>query len=216
MTSIEIIPMNCPCCGAVLSIPKGLTYLTCNYCQSQLHFFHTPSISSLQLISDKIVGVKNDAEIISAELTYTRLKKELNKLINLRDALYYMVAAVQVASADYYWNDHDLDYQMPSGFKIFAEVTMDNIYYGKPGSPSKPFFTETSFLEKKERLKSTFIEEDFKFLIRKFLNEPDKCHQSKKKLAIEKYISRIEELIKVNREIEVKAEQISEIKSLLP
>ncbi|HOJ19853.1 MAG TPA: hypothetical protein PLT92_14910, partial [Ignavibacteriaceae bacterium] len=86
----------------------------------------------------------------------------------------------------------------------------------KPGSPKRGLFSgEPDSLKIKSQLMNLFSIEDLKILLCDVKTGALNFTKEKEKLAIEKYIGRIEELIIVNTEIEEKRKQISTIKERL-
>lgn len=213
MENPSIIALNCPKCGATLSIPKGITYLTCNYCHSKLNLFQNDSIVALQMVSEQVAAVKEDTDIIASELTLKRLKKELNNLIDDQNSLIYAVAHVSITSDR---DDDNLNAYIPERFRVFAIYTIEGLYNEKPGTTRRSIFSKAPNTSDRRRwLDQLFSEEDFKLMIEKFNVEKVEYKKTKKNLAIEKYISQIHDLISINQKIEQKRNQISDIKSKL-
>lgn len=214
MDSPEIIALNCPKCGATLSIPKGLTTLTCNYCHSKLTLFQNDSVSALQMVSEKVAAVKEDTDIIASELTLKRLKKELSHLLDDQNSLIYAIARVKLR-----W-DSDGDYHIgayiPESFKVFAAYAIKGIYDGKPGAIKRSMFSKPpDSSDRYKWMQTVFSEDDFKSLLEKLDTEKEQYKNKKKNLAIEKFINQIQELIEINRQIETKRKQVSETKAKL-
>ena len=214
MDSPEIIALNCPKCGATLSIPKGLTTLTCNYCHSKLTLFQNDSISALQLVSEKVAAVKEDTDIIASELTLKRLKKELSRLLDEQNSLLTAIAIVNPG-----W-DQDGDYQIgayiPESFQVYTRYTIEGIYTEKPGVTKRSLFSKKpDYTDRKKWMRTSFSEDDFRLLIEKLNADKERYKNQKKNLAIEKFINQIQELIEINRQIEAKSKQVSETKAKL-
>ena len=205
MENSDILSLKCPQCGATLDMPQEQKYLTCNYCKSKL------------LISGNIVSELNDANTIASELTLKRLQEELSRLLDLRNSLCTMIAYVNLSGSSHYKDDRDLEYFISERFSTFAKYAMIHIMDKKPGSPKRNIFSgEPDSIKIKTQLMSSFSNEDLNSLIQKFINYDCGRSNSKENLAIAKYVSRIEELIKINIEIDGKRKQISTIKERLP
>ncbi len=205
MENSDILSLKCPQCGATLDMLQEQKYLTCNYCKSKL------------LISVNIVSELNDANTIASELTLKRLQKELGCLLDLQNSLCTMIAYVKLSGSSHYKDDRDLEYFISEKFSTFAKYAMIHIMDKKPGSPKRTIFSgEPDSIKIRTQLMSSFSNEDLNSLIQKFINYDCGRSNGKENLAIAKYVSRIEELIKINIEIDEKRKQISTIKERLP
>jgi|GEM_PF-3416579 len=212
----EIISLNCPKCGATLSVPKGLSCFSCNYCNSKLSIFQNDSIIGLNIISENIMDMKNDMDAIASEMALKRHQKELTCLLDLQNSLSTMIAYVQVSGSSHHWDDRYLDCFFSTRFKLLAKFSILDILDKKPGSPKRGLFSgEPDSLKIKSQLMNLFSIEDLKILLCDVKTGALNFTKEKEKLAIEKYIGRIEELIIVNTEIEEKRKQISTIKERL-
>ena len=212
----EIISLNCPKCGATLSVPKGLNYFSCNYCNSKLALFQNDSVIGLKIFSENIMDVKNDMDAIASEMALKRHQEELSRLLDLQNALSSMIAYVQVSASSHHKDDHYLDCFISTRFKLLAKYSILNILDKKPGSPKRGLFSgEPDSIKIKSQLMTLFSIEDFKILLSEVKTGAINFTKEKEKLAIEKYIDRIEELIIVITEIEEKRKQISTIKDRL-
>lgn len=158
------------------------------------------------------MDVKNDVDAIASEMALPRHQKELSRLIDLQNSLYTMIAYVQVSSSSHYKDDHYLDCFFSTRFELLAKYSIINILDKKPGSPKRDLFSgEPSSLKIKSQIKTLFSIEDLKILLNNIKTGAINFTKEKEKVAIEKYLARIEELIYVNTKIEEKREQISTI-----
>jgi hypothetical protein len=77
MTEARIFALQCPSCGAGLSVASSLDVFSCSYCGATIKLAQSGGTVALELLGRQLAGVQRGTDKTAAELALRRLSDEL-------------------------------------------------------------------------------------------------------------------------------------------
>ena len=103
---MELQPVACANCGAPLSVPGEVRFVTCNHCNSTLEIRRTESVT----YSEKIAQIDVRTERIESQLESMRLERELEE--REHNELEVMRLERELETCDQEWGRNQPDYHV--------------------------------------------------------------------------------------------------------